>query len=96
MTKGKNGFIWFIVISAFVLGAFFLFTNDTGVIRYMRLSKQLDTLQQTQKNIEAQNVQLEGSIDSLQNKVPAKIGKLARERYNMKKPNETIIPVEEK
>jgi cell division protein FtsB len=41
-------------------------------------------------------VKLQNEIDSLKNKVPAKIEQVAREKYNMKRENEITIEVEEK
>jgi cell division protein FtsB len=43
-----------------------------------------------------ENVRLKNEIDSLQKKVPAKMEQVAREKYNMKRKDETLIEVEEK
>ena len=47
-------------------------------------------------SIEKVNKILEAEIDSLKKKVPAKIEKIAREKYNMKRKNEQVIRIEKK
>lgn len=94
--KGSNLFVWVLLAVVAATGTMYHVTNETGVLRYRELSLEMDSLLQHQRKIEAENLLIEGSIDSLERKVPSKIARIARERYNMKKTNETVISVEER
>ena len=50
---------------------------------------------QTEK-VDKENKNLENEIDSLRKKIPAKIERTAREKYDMLRENEKAIKVEEK
>ncbi len=62
----------------------------------MGLKSRVDSIQVELEKIKLENVRLKNEIDSLQRKVPAKMEQVAREKYNMKRKDETLIEVEEK
>jgi cell division protein FtsB len=48
------------------------------------------------ETLKEENVRLQNEIDSLKNKIPAKIERTAREEYDMMRENEVKIDVNEK
>lgn len=93
--KGRERkFIGFVVGVLFVAGSVFLLFNAKGFIAYYKVNRQVDSLKSVVTTLEKENQILQNSIDSLRQKTPAKIVRLSRERYNMKKPNETVISVD--
>ena len=83
-------------ITMFILGVFFLTFNNDGIIKYVRLRKQLDSLNIKIDSVSQNNQHLQFEIDSLNKKVPAKIEKVAREKYNMIRKGEKEIKILEK
>lgn len=75
------------------MGSLYLLFNNFGVIKYMKLKKEVDSLTQTIEEIKAENKRLESEIDSLKNLESVKIEQIAREKYNMIKPNEKKIDI---
>ncbi len=97
MSIFKNGKIKYIIFAVFFLiGLIYLFVNDSGVIKYLKLKGQVNTLNEQIDSVNAENKRIKAEIDSLKNKVPAKIEKVAREKYNMIRKGETKIQVIEK
>lgn len=94
-SKNKNYkvYVFFIL---FLIGVVFLFFNESGIFKYLKLNSEVKSLKEQIKDLESDNKNLESEIDSLRNKVPAKIEKIAREKYNMKRPNEKSIEIIEK
>jgi len=86
-------YIFFII---FLIGLFYLFFNDSGIIKYLKLESQVKNLNEQISNVEQDNKKIQAEIDSLQKKVPAKIEKTAREKYGMIKKGEKTIKIEEK
>lgn len=80
----------FIALLCLVGGVYLLF-NEKGVIRYVELKGEVDELNEKIELLEKENRKLEGEIDSLKKKIPAKIEKTAREKYDMIRPNEKKI-----
>ena len=80
----------FIALLCLVGGVYLLF-NEKGVIRYVELKNEVDGLNEQIELLEKENKKLEGEIDSLRKKIPAKIEKTAREKYDMIRPNEKKI-----
>ncbi len=80
----------------FLIGILFLFFNEYGVLKFIKLNKQVNELNEKIQTVEIENKRLQAEIDSLENKVPAKIEKVAREKYNMMRPGESKVVVEEK
>jgi cell division protein FtsB len=93
--KNEVKFFWFVIIVVILLGAVFLVYNENGYLKYRRVKNELDSLRVVKQTLQYENEILKNSIDSLEKKVPAKISRIARERYNMKGPNETAISVDE-
>ena len=79
-----------------VIGFAFILLNEDGLIRYLRLKSELKTLNEQVDSVDMQNKNLQNDIDSLKNKIPAKIEKVAREKYHMIRKGEKVIKVQEK
>jgi len=95
LKKGRK-FILIIIGIIFLAGIIFLFFNEYGILKYLKLSNQVNELNEKIRDVEKENKRLQSEIDSLENKVPAKIEKVAREKYNMVRPGERKIVVEDK
>ncbi len=80
----------------FLAGLVYLFFNDSGIVKYLKLKQQVNALNAQVDSANAENSRLQLEIDSLQNKVPAKIEKVAREKYNMIRKGEKAIKIIEK
>ena len=84
--------IIFIVITFGILA--FLFFNENGVLKYLKLKSEIRKLDTEIRKSEEKLRALQSEIDSLKvSKV--KIEKVARERYNMMLPNEDVLRVDE-
>ncbi|HVO73900.1 MAG TPA: septum formation initiator family protein [Ignavibacteriaceae bacterium] len=93
--KSKKAKIILLLI-LFLTGAGFILFNEYGVLKYMKLKKEVNELNQKIEQTEKENRNLETGIDSLEKKVPAKIEETAREKYNMKRQGEKSVKVFEK
>lgn len=89
--NNKFRLILFLVI--LFIGSLYLLFNSYGVIKYMKLKKEVDSLTKQIEEIKTENKRLEDEIDSLKRLEPAKIEQIAREKYNMIKPNEKKLDV---
>jgi cell division protein FtsB len=94
--RGKRPYFLIIYVVIVALTVFFLVFNDTGYIKYLKVKGDKEKLESDTTSIRAENKRLEEEIDSLRRNEPAKIERLAREKYNMSRPNEIIIRVEKK
>lgn len=92
--KNKKKRIYFFAF-VFVIGLAFLFFNDQGVIKYLRLKSEVEEIQNRIDNVKEENKRLEEEADSLRKKIPAKIERTAREKYDMLRENEKAIEVVE-
>ena len=72
----------------------YLFFNDYGVIRYLKLKSEISVLQTEIEDTEVQINSLQNEIDSLKTNLD-KIEEVARERHHMLKPNEEAFQVQE-
>jgi len=80
----------------FFVGIAYLFFNESGIIKLLKLKKEhAEVIYQIQKT-EDENKKLTNEIDSIKNKVPAKVEKVSREQHNMIRKNEKAIEVIEK
>ena len=77
-------------------GLIFLSFNEYGIAKFIKLNNQVNQLNEKIRGVEQENKKLQAEIDSLEQKVPAKIEKVAREKYNMMRQGESKIVVEEK
>lgn len=97
MISFKNKKLRLYLFSAlFLFGVVFIFFNETGVFKYVKLRSEVNELNNEIDTLQNRNKSLQAEIDSLQQKIPAKIEKEAREKYKMQRPNEKSIEVIEK
>lgn len=88
----KNRF--YIIVAVVIIGTLYLLFNSYGLIKYAKVKSDLEELNIRLNQIEEENRKLEAEIDSLKKNVPAKIEKLAREKFNMIRPKEKKIEFE--
>ncbi|QKJ98375.1 MAG: septum formation initiator family protein [Ignavibacteriota bacterium] len=82
---------FYIIVTVVVLGTLYLLFNSYGVIKYVKVKTELDDLNARINQLEEENQKLEAEIDSLKRNIPAKIEKIAREKYDMIRPKEKKI-----
>lgn len=80
----------FIVLVCIAGGVYLLF-NEKGIVRYVELKNEVDDLNDKIELLELENSKLEGEIDSLKKKIPSKIERTAREKFDLLRPNEKKI-----
>jgi cell division protein FtsB len=90
--KKINTKIALLLIAIFAIIMFLLF-NDFGIIKYLKLKKEVSTLNNEIKIVTEENKALKNQNDSLERKVPAKIEKSAREKYGMIRKGEKAIEI---
>lgn len=78
-----------------VLTATLLFANK-GIWRHVALRHEIDNLQEVEAKMIKEEKQVQTQVDKLKAEDPATIERIARERYQMKKPGEVIYRVEKK
>ncbi|MCF8242430.1 MAG: septum formation initiator family protein [Melioribacteraceae bacterium] len=89
--KGIRRFIYFLI---FLAVASFLFFNEYGILKYLRLSNQLSELQNSIEAAEAEMITLDKEIGLLKSELH-KIEEVAREKYHMLSEDEIAIKIEE-
>jgi cell division protein FtsB len=82
---------FYIIVTVVVLGTLYLIFNNYGIAKYAKVKGDLENLNSRITQLEEENRRLEAEIDSLKRNVPAKIERIAREKYNMIRPNEKKI-----
>ena len=82
---------FYIIAAVVVIGTLYLLFNSYGVVKYAKVKSELEDLNTRITQLEEENRKLESEIDSLKRNVPAKIEKIAREKYDMIRPNEKKI-----
>lgn len=87
---------FYIIAAVVVVGTLYLLFNNYGVVKYAKVKTELEDLNLRITQLEEENRRLEAEIDSLKRNVPAKIEKIAREKYDMIRPNEKKIEFETK
>ncbi len=85
---------FYIIAAVVVVGTLYLLFNNYGVVKYAKVKTELEDLNLRITQLEEENRRLEAEIDSLKRNVPAKIEKIAREKYDMIRPNEKKIEFE--
>ena len=94
MAKNKRKKIFFYVFFIIILtGIIFLFFNEHGIIKYVKLNKEIESLNEQIGKLEIENIDLKNEIDSLKKEIPAKIEQVAREKYDMIREGEKTIEV---
>ena len=82
---------FYIIAAVVVIGTLYLLFSSYGVVKYAKVKSELEDLNTRITQLEDENRKLEAEIDSLKRNVPAKIEKIAREKYDMIRPNEKKI-----
>lgn len=96
MAKSKKKKIFlFLFLAIFLFGVIYFIFNENGLIKYVKLEKEINSLNEQLKILGEENENLVNEIDSLKKEVPAKIEQIAREKYDMIKEGETTIEVNE-
>ncbi|MEJ2493723.1 MAG: septum formation initiator family protein [Ignavibacteriaceae bacterium] len=89
--KKKKGMFLYLVAAIIILGILYLIFNEHGLIKYSKLKNELDSLNTQITKLQQDNEMLKNEIDSLKKGIPAKIEKIAREKYDMIKEGERTI-----
>jgi len=79
----------------FIAGLIFLFFNEQGVFKYLKLKGEVKDINSQMEKVDKKNKKLKDEVDSLKQKIPAKIERTAREKYNMIREGEKAIKIEE-
>ena len=80
----------------FILGTLFLLFNEFGLIKYLKLKKEVGEYKKEIEVVNEENRALKNAADSLERKVPAKIERTAREKYGMIRKGEKAIEIKTK
>ena len=92
----NNKLVIKIVVAVFLLAVCaFLVFNENGLIKYLKIRKELSQMEIQIRSAEEKLSALEKEIDSLQTS-KVKIEQVAREKFHMAKKNEKAFRVEEK
>ncbi len=91
-----NKTLFIILGLIFLVGAVYIFFNNEGILKYLKLKSDVNDLKEQILTVDKDNKSLQAEIDSLQRKDPAKIEKIAREKYGMIRKGETTIKIIEK
>jgi cell division protein FtsB len=82
-----------VIVVLFFLGTLFILFNEFGLLKYLRLQKEVRETKREIQIVNEQNKLLKNEVDSLERKVPAKIEKTAREKYGMIRKGEKTIQI---
>ncbi len=85
----------YLFLFIFIAGLLFLFFNSQGVVKYLKLKDEVKEINSQIEKTDEENKKLEGEIDSLERKVPAKIEETARKKHDMIRAGEKVIKIEE-
>ena len=92
----SNKIAFIVLLILFLIGSVLVIFNNEGILKFIKLKNEVNDLNARISQVEQDNKNIKAEIDSLQNKIPAKIEKVAREKYNMIRKGETTIKVIEK
>ena len=82
-----------IIVILFFVGTLFILFNEFGLLKYLKLQKEVSDYKREMQIVNEQNKSLRNEVDSLEKKVPAKIEKSAREKYGMIRKGEKTIDI---
>ena len=92
----KKKIVLYTLLLVIIIGFCYILFNNYGLLKYFKIKSELESMNLQIDNLKEENARLQNEIDSLKNKIPAKIERTAREEYNMMKKNEVKIDVNEK
>lgn len=96
MAKNKKRKIFlYIFLTIFFIGVLYLIFNERGLIKYVKIEKEVNSLNVEITRLKSENNSLKNEIDSLKKEIPAKVEQIAREKYDMIKEGERTIEVKE-
>ena len=81
------------IVTLFFLATLFILFNEFGLLKYLRLQKEVRDSKMEIQLVKEQNKVLKNEVDSLERKVPAKIERTAREKYGMMRKGEKAIEI---
>ncbi|MGQ9799432.1 MAG: FtsB family cell division protein [Ignavibacterium sp.] len=90
-----NKFRFLLLLAIVFFATMYLLFNNYGVIKYLKLKSEVNELNEKIQKLEEENKNLMAEIDSIKKGYPSKIEKIAREKYDMIKPNEKKIEFKE-
>jgi cell division protein FtsB len=94
-TNKKRKIFLYIFLTIFFIGVLYLVFNERGLIKYIKLENEINTLNDEITRLQSENDNLKNEIDSLKKEIPAKVEQIAREKYDMIKEGERTIEVKE-
>ena len=92
----KSRFFLYLILTIFFVGLLYFIFNEHGLIKYLKLESEINSLNEEIIRLAEENENLQNEIDSLKKEIPAKIEKVAREKYDMIKEGEQTVEVTEK
>jgi len=91
----KKKIVFYSFLLVVIAGLFYILFNEYGLLKYFKIKGELETINLQIEELKKENTRLQNEIDSLKNKIPAKIEQIAREEYDMMRENEVKIDVNE-
>jgi len=92
----KKKIVFYTFLLVVIVGLSYILFNEYGLLKYFKIKSELEAINLQIEELKVENKRLQNEIDSLKNKIPAKIEQTAREEYDMMRENEIKIDVNEK
>lgn len=92
-SKIKRRIKLYLFILIVLVGSLVIIFNENGILKYLKLKNEVNSINKAIEKVDKENKQLKAEVDSLGKKIPAKIEKTAREKYNMIRKGEKVIEV---
>ena len=93
--SNRKRFLLYLFIIIILTGFSYLVFNEHGIIKYVKLYNEIESLNEQIGKLEQESTNLKNEIDSLKKEIPAKIEQVAREKYDMVREGEKTIEVKE-
>jgi len=90
--KNSNNFSIYSLIMIFVVGAFFIIINDSGMLKLIEVKREHTRLSKEISTLQAHQIKLNNEIHELKTNAGF-IEKIAREKFMMAKPGEKVFKV---